>query len=252
MSLSRYSTFARRVSRLSAVIAIAGAAALSSPQMAEAQSIPRRWQANYQPPSGIGAPRRTEGGASRGPEDDIALTALVPRSNDFGVTTVSHPTIFAYMPASSSPAAASIVEFELIDAQGRSVYFTELEPVETAGILGLRLPSTTPGLAVNQGYRWVITVYDRFDEPIGQVNGLIQRVPLPAALAAATSASAYDQALLYAEAGLWYDALAAMATAYRSNPTAAVREGWTRLLDSAELEELAQATVLNDRIIAQP
>jgi len=253
MSPSQASTPTLRFARWSSALALASLAALTGPQLAaRAQSIPQLWEANYQPPAGIGAPRRVEGGASRSPDSRVAIAALVPSNNQFGVTTAARPTIFAYMPVVQD-SVANLVEFELVDASGRSIYFTELEPVTTSGIVGLRLPESAPALEVGRAYRWVVTVYDRFDEVSGQTTGLIQRVEQPASLKAelAQATSAHERALVYVEARLWYDALAAMAAAYRETPTPAIRESWAHLLRSAGLDNLDGAALLDEQVAAQ-
>lgn len=253
MSLSQASTLTLRLARWSSALALASLTALAGPQLvARAQSIPHLWEANYQPPAGIGAPRRVEGGASRRPDFRVALAALVPSSNQFGVTTAARPTIFAYMPVVQD-SVASLVEFELVDAAGRSIYFTELEPVTTSGIVGLRLPKNAPELEVGRAYRWVVTVYDQLDEVSGQTMGLIQRVEQPASVTAelAQATSAYERAMVYVEARLWYDALAAMAAAYRETPTPAIRDSWAQLLRSAGLDELDRAALLDEQVAAQ-
>jgi hypothetical protein len=73
---------------LTLIIALVGL--LQTPQVLLANGIPQRWEANqYQPPTGLGAPRRTTGAGTRGPEASCPvvgkpLTALLP-SNRFGV-----------------------------------------------------------------------------------------------------------------------------------------------------------------------
>ncbi len=254
MSLTLYpSAFIARLARLSSVVAIASLTAVVGPQLASAQSIPSLWEANYQPPSGIGAPRRVEGGASRGDDEAlVTLTALVPVANQFGVTIAEHPTIFTYLPASANAETAGVVEFELVDANERVVYFTELEPSEVGGLTSIRLPETVAGLEVGRGYRWVVTVYDSGDEKSGETYGLIQRVEQPAQLAAALAgASAYEQALAYVDAGLWYDALTAMAAAYETDPSPEILASWSQLLRSAGLDSVARASSLSSRVSSQ-
>ncbi|NJL01721.1 MAG: DUF928 domain-containing protein [Spirulinaceae cyanobacterium SM2_1_0] len=254
MSPSQPPKLFARLARLGSLMLIASVTVIATPRLVAAQSIPSIWEANYQPPAGIGAPQRVEGGASRdGRRDTRILTALVPTSNQFGATLAARPTIYTHMPAAVNADVASIVEFELLDEAGQLIYLTDrLLPAETAGIVSIRLPESAPALDVDRNYQWMVRVYDRNDEVIGQTEGWIQRVDRPAQLPANLQrATAYDQAMHYAEARLWYDALAAMAIAYRENPTAEVRKSWTQLLRSAGLAEVANARLLQELSVTE-
>lgn len=164
----------------------------------------------YQLPS-VGKPRRRVGGGRRGPGDPLPeLWALVPEH--VARTAREQPSLFWYLSATS----AGYVQFDLALIDEGSV-----EP-----LLEVRLPGPlTPGvqrvdlgahavrLSAGQEYQWSLAAVVDPDQRSRDVVaiGWIERVAVPegldAKLAAAGTAGA---ASVYAESGLWYDALGAI------------------------------------------
>jgi hypothetical protein len=228
---------------------------LQAPSVLLAQRIPRRWQnRQYQPPTGIGAPRRTEGGGTRSPEMSCPvvgkpLTALVP-GNRFGVTVSAYPEFVVYMPGSSPESPPLPVEFLLVDTEGNTVYKSVLKTTGKPGILTINLPQNA-GLAplkIGEDYRWSFSIICQPDERSQDitVEGWVRRVELDAALKnQLQQASPEKQVELYANAEIWQDALATLIELRRDRPNdAAITTAWQQLLNAADLSNLAQETLL--------
>lgn len=200
----------------------------------------------FNPPA-RGLPGRRLGGGTRGEcvQSQPTLTALQPDSN-FGLTTTAYPTFFWYLPASSATQA----EFILLDADSNPVYQTTFQIMGKSGVIRLSLPTDVnlPPLAVGKDYHWFFSlVCDANDRSADVITeGWIQRVTPDAALMNRLQSSPEsDRAALYAEAGIWYDALSTVATlrdAQPNNPTFVAQ--WRTLLDAIGLVQLADQPLL--------
>jgi hypothetical protein len=205
--------------------------------------------AQYVPPSNLGIPGRREGGGTRGDclTSTQPLMALMPE-NSYGETLAAYPTFFWYVP--DVPAQAA--EFVLYDASGNEVYYTTFRVAGTSGILSLSLPETVdlPPLTVGEPYEWVFSLICDEQDRSGDLftTGWIQRVEAAPGfedqlLAAAES----DRPTLYAQSGLWHDALTTLAEQYRQAPeSAAIANQWMTLLDSVGLAAFATAPLISE------
>lgn len=225
---------------------------LQTPQALLAQGIPQRWEAReYQPPAGIGAPKRTEGGGTRSPAanclaSDKSLTALIPDSR-FGTTVAAYPTFFAFVPTLSDQALPLPVEFVLEDANENLIYQATVQVRERSGaIVTLSLP-TQAGLAplkVGQDYKWSFSISCRGNDRSGdiKVEGWIRRVALTPELETQLElASPEQQVELYAGAEIWHDALAKLVQLRRDNANNSnLASLWSGLLQAAGLDRLVQ------------
>lgn len=231
-----------------------------------AQSIPERWgEANqYQPPPGIGQPIRRESGGTRSPvavrinprtqnpqnESEWVLsrlTALVPVKNGgFGVTVKENPTVWVYV-ASTENLESQTLAFSLLDEERRIVYRTTLDKIETPGLVAISLPSDL-ALDLDKDYFWFCRIVDssliELDDAIAE--GWIRRVEPPATLGNIASLPPEQQALHYAQAEIWYDALTLLAQRYQENPDdRAVTIQWVKLLEAAGLGEISESKFAN-------
>lgn len=205
-----------------------------------------------------GAPGQRGQGASRGPcqPNEQPLTALVPTwetliqrspreqirvSNVLGLTTQAQPTLWFYVPKAINVSA----ELVLQDAANKTLYRTRLAPPQQAGIVGVQLPSTAPALEPQKHYRWFFKVKSTCNPKqvpqLTYVEGWIQRITLDAGPRdRIQQSSPAERAALYAENGVWFDAVNAIAELRRANPTdTTLIEDWQTLLKSANLEALA-------------
>jgi len=224
------------------------------PQSLLAQGIPQRWETRkYQPPTGIGTPRRIEGAGTRTPGRGCPvtgkpLTALVPNSH-FGVTVAAYPTFFVYMPALSPRIQPPPVEFVLEDQEGNEVYQATFRTNGLPGIVAISLPTQVGllPLQVDRDYKWSFSVICQGDERSLDVavEGWVRRVALnPVVEDQLKQASGQRKVELYAEAEIWHDALATLVQLRRDNPTdLVVTSEWAKLLNAAGLDDLAQESL---------
>ncbi|QKD80896.1 DUF928 domain-containing protein [Thermoleptolyngbya sichuanensis A183] len=209
-------------------------------------------------PPEAGAPAgRPFGGASRGGGDlplCQSLAALVPSTREVGrngreytsvwaLTAAAHPTFWFYVPyalTSDEPA-----EFVLFDDQRRIIYRKQdIVLSNQPGIIGISLPETAPALEIGRMYRW--NFQTRCGGEVVFVEGWIQRTALDAELTSEIDrASPLDRAALYAENGIWYDALTLLGNLRREDPdNLDVLNAWMELLEVLELGESEEEIVL--------
>ena len=206
--------------------------------------------AQYTPPRGMGAPSRTVGGATRGNScgnsqeiSALPLTALVPslpENNNWAVTVAANPEFFVYVPKSSARKA----EFVLKDEAYNDVYRTNFPISGQAEIIEVRLPKNT-ALQVGKNYSWYFTI---FCNPIDRsqnafIHSWSVRTELnPALDAQIKQAAPIERYKLYAQNGIWHEAVATLAAELRKNPddSALVAE-WKKLLQSAGIKNLVDA-----------
>ncbi len=215
-------------------------------------------------PPGRGAPGTGGAGGSRGCSSDTKpLTALVPSfettqsqrqgdavsvNNVWGLTTVEHPTFWFYVPYINP---STTIEFILKDEQGTTtVYRTAVKLPSEPGLIAVHLPSSAAPLNPNQMYHWFLKVRftcepNQFSE-LDFVEGWVQRVTPSAALAAQLKQTPLRQrANLYAENGIWFDALAAFAELRLANPNdATLITDWNELLSSVGLNQIANQPLI--------
>lgn len=190
-----------------------------------------------------GLPGRRVGGGTRG-EVALAgkpLTALIP-ANYLGLTIAAYPTFFFYVPPTSK---SHLVEFVLRDQDDRQVYESTFMTTG-GGVIGFNLPefAAIKPLELGQNYRWYFSVIPDPNNRAADVSveGWVQRIELNPILAnKLAKATPLERATLYAQAGIWQDALMTVAELSRSQPTdAAVTAKWAQLLQSIGLPKIAQ------------
>jgi hypothetical protein len=206
--------------------------------------------------SGSGQPGgRGRGAGGRGPcKKDESLAALVPAkktaTREFvrGLTTVEHPTFWFYIPGQTAEVP---IEFVLQDEGENDVYRTSLKvPQNSPGIVSVPVPATVAPLGVNKSYRWILAIScdpaDVFSKML--VRGEIQRVGIPPEIQKSldTAQTPLDKAILYANNGIWFDALTALGAQLQQSDRrdAAVSTAWADLLRQGHLEDLATAPIL--------
>jgi hypothetical protein len=212
----------------------------SSPALA---SFPGQTQStfSYVPPN-RGTPRQTQGTGSRGGDESerVALQLLVPNDHT-GQTLAGHPTFFWYI----SELPKEPVEFSLVESGVAQPIFVQQLQLVKAGIVRIEMPTNLPELVPGKEYRWSVSLIGNANRRSNDTfaQSWIKRVPETAALKQQLAAAKSDRerALIYAEAGLWYDALNAISTARAANPSdSSIREDFISLLPRAELKEIAR------------
>ena len=170
----------------------------------------------YKPPL-RGAPGGRVGGGTRGTAREVfVLSVLAPDHS--GLTASEQPSLFWYI----SAATALPVELTVMDPDTTQplLEIRVATPIE-AGIHRLRLSDHGVRLALGRAYRWYVAVVPDSGRRSRDIlaGGAIQRVD-PSGEMAARLGQARREELpsIYAEAGLWYDALTAMSELIESTP----------------------------------
>lgn len=181
----------------------------------------------FQPPPGEKPPEDTEGGGSRDDSNscdrDIAnrgtksagdcstLTAIAPLDYD-GLTTVSHPTFWIDLPDSAQQAILLVKEGSNSNWHQLATHSQQsINVAGKAGIIGIKLAQDAPALEIGKNYQWVVTLVcsDRPHPNDPLVAAGIKRVAeSQITMNVPSTSTQLDRASLYAEKGVWYDALA--------------------------------------------
>lgn len=205
-------------------------------------------------------PGRRSGGGRRDdcPTVPLPLTAIVPQTEDTtqnppipivgGVTAAERPTFWFYVPYALN--AELTAEFILQDETGAEIYqlsstdFPSSEQVP--GIISIALPTTVPPLEIGKVYEWYFKVNCGEEVPI-YTSGGIERIALDNALSQQlANALPQEQALLYQENEIWYDAITTLGNLSRSNPSdRAIADEWNRLLQTLGIAEILTETSAN-------
>jgi len=193
------------------------------------------------PPTQPGRPVR--GGCAS--ISQLGLTALVP-TNKMGRTVSDYPTFFFYLPQTEAKSA----EFILQDQSGKQIYKQDLTISNLSGVIGVSIPANqnVPPLEVGKSYRWNFTVIcDSQDRSADQIEiGTVRRVELSADIRRQLDqADPRQKTVIYAENGIWQDALSTLAAARRDQPNdTTFKADWESLLASVKLGEIAKEPIV--------
>lgn len=236
----------------SAGLSLLGMLSLMPPSLAQLQpatSEPNPIFFNAPPlPPGQGAPSgRRDGGASRGNCPDHGdLAGLVPITDGrvWGQTTTANPTLWFYLPAAVTPAMP--MELVVQDAADNFLYATTLTVDVAAGNLAIALPESVT-LPINEPHYWTLALFCDPERPEASVfvRGTIERVTAARLepLTASTERS-LAQAQIYADGGMWYDALTILGELRQADATDADSQAaWATLLEQIGLPVAAEAPV---------
>lgn len=193
---------------------------------------------NYVPPD-RGAPSNRIGGGTRGDDGEYLVVALVPEDH-IGRTTRESPVLVWYR----APSAKGTFEFSLNDETGGTVLARETLAPPERGYATIDTEDLGVRLSPDRLYSWFITlVVDPADPSLDKLSGgYIQRVEMAPDLAESLfKASPASRAAGFAQAGIWYDALALLTAQIQSRPDAdALREGRAKLLKAVKLPPLPE------------
>lgn len=158
-------------------------------------------------PKNLGAPKVRVGGGSRGPNAyEPALYVLAPEQT--GLTTRTQPVLYWYI---SKPVNKTI-EIAISDKQS-VLLKTTIDGLAKAGIQTLKLAEHGVHLQPDTKYKWSLAIVNNPKQRSSDTfaSGGIMLFPETAELKAKlAAANEKDRALIYAEEGLWYDALEAI------------------------------------------
>ena len=193
----------------------------------------------YKPPF-RGAPRVRIGGGTRGMGDEQAtLEVLVPEHT--GLTITAQPSLYWF----TSGGSAARFEFALIDDEGINPLLEKtLDFAAEQGVQRLSLAEHGITLKPDQEYEWSVALVADPNQRSGDIisGGRIQRVEPSAALKSKLSGANKSQlASIYAEEGIWYDALASISDLIAADPgNASLRAQRAALLDQVGLAAAAE------------
>lgn len=181
----------------------------------------------------------------------------IPVTKIWGLTTDDYPTFWFFVPYDKS----SITEMEFVikdksQKPSKTIYRKVLDKPEKPGIISIDTKKAIEPLQVSQTkhqkkYHWFLklkvkcspqqSVESKF------VDGWIERVNLSSNLTKSIQqATPVQKAALYAENGIWHDALTVLGKTRSNQPdNASSLANWTTLLKSEELDSLANYPLIN-------
>ncbi len=193
----------------------------------------------YKPPL-RGAPASRVGGGSRGSDSGSAPRIAVLAPDHTGYTTQEQPNLYWYL---SRPVATRLEITVINDQSVQPLLEKKLETPTQAGIQRLRLKDLGIKLKPGIEYRWFVGLVADPQQRSNDViaSGTIQRSePSPALLEKLAKADKPGIPFVYAEEGIWYDAITSISELIVANPRdAALRQQRAALLEQAGLEEVA-------------
>jgi len=170
----------------------------------------------FRPPS-RGAPATRLTGGSRGSGDaTITLDVLAP--DETGLTTREQPSLFWYQ---SRPAAAKFELTLLEENKLKPLLQVKFERSSKAGIQRIKLSEHGVKLAPNVEYQWVVALVTDPDNRSSDLvaSGAIKRIePSTELRAKINGASPAALPGIYAEAGIWHDALETLSDLVDAQP----------------------------------
>lgn len=185
-----------------------------------------------------GAPSTRVGGASRGAEA-TAMSVNVLAPDQTGYTTQAQPTIYWYVSKTiNKPVEVTITGTRLEDAVNPLLEVT-LQPPIGKGIHALRLEEHGVSLKPDVEYQYFVAVVNNYNQRADDIiaGGAIKRVSAADIQAKLKQASPEGAAAVYAESGIWYDAIDELSKQIVAKP--ALREQRAVLLEQVGLNEVA-------------
>lgn len=199
--------------------------------------------AQYVPPPDVGIPGRRRAAGTRLPgscvRGEVPLTALLPE-DAYGLTMFETTTWFWYKPETN----ATTAEFSLLDEAGNSIYEAILTLPAEAQVVSFTLPEAMT-LEADAEYQWYFSIVCDPDDRSQDIftRGWIRSIePSPALLEELDLNMGGASAESAAANGLWYDAIATIASQRRQSSQfdpSASETAWRSLLESVDLGDLA-------------
>ncbi len=193
----------------------------------------------YKPPK-RGAPAGRVGGGTRGPGREVfVLTVLAP--DHTGLTVNEQPSLYWFI----SKLTSFPVELTVMDPRAtQPVLETRISSPVQPGVHRIRLADHGVHLSPGVPYRWFVAVVpdpDRRSKDI-LAGGAIERVEIPEGMSSKLAqARKAELPFLYADAGLWYDALTAISEAIEAAPNDTVlRKQRASLITQVGLLEIGE------------
>jgi hypothetical protein len=205
----------------------------------------------YVPPSNLDAPKVSSSGISR----TDSFTPLEPRPSLTDVnmlpvpqTTSERPTIYFISPKVAGNGVFTLIEQnDRLTPSQKAVYRKEFSLQNEAGIIAFKMPDDAPIMEIGKIYYWKID-FGR-DTEAKTAYGMIKRVLPTAKLVNQLKniSKPIDRAALFAQEGIWFEAVQTLAEAQQTTPTSGeIVDEWTALMKSVNL-----SMVLEYRFVPQ-
>ena len=213
-------------------------------ETASAAEAPQAGGTNVAPhlrfrPQTTGAPSVRVTGGSRG-TGDATLTLDVLAPNETGITTLEQPSLFWYQ---SKPANAKFELTLLQENKIKPLVQFSVDRSSKAGIQRLKLSEHGVKLSPGVEYQWVIALITDPDNRSSDLvaSGVIKRVEPTAELKQKVQKSSpASLPAVYAEEGIWYDALSVLSDQIDAQPNnKALRDSRADLLRQVGLKSVA-------------
>lgn len=135
-----------------------------------------------------------------------AKVHLLAPENHVGMTTASHPTFF-WEVTTASPVQ---IRFTLLEPGELETLVDLRQVVQKSGVVKFQLPLHLPELKQGTPYRWTVALIcnPKRHSQNAYAYSWIERVPKSFTLTQQLKLHAADPAAIYAQEGIWYDALA--------------------------------------------
>lgn len=205
--------------------------------------------------TGTGRPVSRTSGGSRGNCDD-QLVALLPGTDELqtsttgcnlqsmahiAFTTTANPTVWIHIPEQPAPLQG---EFVLMNESQQALVIQPVTLPDTTSIVGI--PVETP-LSMGQTYYWVFSILETPNSPTDnpRVEGLMRRMEPTSELVTAleNSDGVRAQAAIWADHGIWHEALTNLATLQQTVPGETSQQDWYSFLDSVGLGAISNTPI---------
>ena len=191
----------------------------------------------YVPPE-IGVPSRRIGAGTRGMGRQASLQILAP--DHLGYTTLEQPTLYWYLAErTTTPIVFTIREERSVEP----LVDVELPSPSEAGVQAVRLAEHGVKLRLGTSYQWFISLVPdpaRRSRDFTVGAWISRREPDDALRARLAGAENTSKESVYAQSGLWYDAIGALSSRIASAPSdRKLREERAALLEQVGLSEVA-------------
>jgi len=220
------------------------------------------------PPGNDGEPPNTGAGGRRGGQcfseagPESKLTPLTP-ANQLGLTLDKNPSIFVFVPKTTAIQGEFLLRVPTENPEPgqpkfREVYYTTFDLPSRPGIVRIQLPTKAIAkqsmLDLDKMYQWEVSLVcdPRNRELDWRTSRWIQRVE-PSDINTSLdeelqTATPLEQVVLYGKAGIWHDALMALADLRQTQGDSTVLVSlWDDLLNSeaVQLGRVTQAPLLD-------
>lgn len=186
------------------------------------------------------------GGGCSGTETNN-LTAIAPYTH-IGQTNSNHPTLVWFVPDQESyPVELQLSEYSPESASGKGNTLFKVTLKSRPGIMSYSLPKNQLGLAPGQKYVWQVAILCNPNRPsedlVVSTEIMVVNTPTRLQKQLTTVSDSQAKANLYAEAGLWYDALGEVIQV-QDNPQAE-KLTYELIKELATIEKLNQEENIN-------